>query len=150
MTAKIIELKNTRMSTIRCQESGIVFPQLYRVTGVFFKLKEGTVQRASCLIDNPEDVVPSDEPAGPAYTLDPTNPQGFANPTWVPIRQLDRNLDDGWVIVRHHANNDCLEAYLDGLQDYEREWRTGDTWVFRSEFGIFTVISNTVSYEVPT
>jgi len=139
MSAEIIRLGATRASTVRCPKNGVIFPQVYRVTGYLWDVEDNTFGETSCLLSDDAKMAASDRKAGPSYTLSPEDARGFANAHWEPIHNLDRNVDTGWLIVRHHRNKDFLEGYQNGLQDTRRDWSNRDASIFRTEYGLFTL-----------
>jgi hypothetical protein len=99
MTATIISLADFRRGRIRCPDLDLAFPQVYRLTGFLFTLKD-------------DELVATDQPYT-AYTLGTTkNLVRIADPRFTPIDHLDPALDSGWVTVRHHANMDRAQGYL--------------------------------------
>src|ERR1700690_2843037 len=115
MDAKILTLTSARRGPVRCQETGVVFPVVYRVTGYYHKLREGAVITHGCLVQSNDDLVPDlDSPDKPSYTLD-TEPASvhYANPIWKSIQTLDPAVDSGYVFVRHHRSRESMSAYID-------------------------------------
>lgn len=143
MTAKIIRLTNAKRGQIRCAENGVVFPQVFRLTGFNFRFKEG-IDPKSTFIESLEDIEAAlGSPVRPSYTLDMEKTYArIANPRWEPIHQLDPAIDDGVVYIRHHRTADRLDAYIDGIMDLESHDEYADSRFlsFETDFGYFTVL----------
>lgn len=150
VTAKIITLPNARRSRVVCPETDVVFPQLYRLTGNEWALKEG-VEPKGGLINLDEDLVPTDRKITPAYTLE--NGYSYshiANPAWEPIYSLDPEIDSGWVIIRHHSTRSALDAYIDAMFDMETHESPFDRWrSFETQFGLFSLVHRRASRNTP-
>ena len=141
MSAQIVKLPNAKRGTVRCPATGVTFPQLYRLTGLNFKFKDGKGPTEEGFFRK-EDIEPDLEcPADPSYTLDTEKVYAkLANPRWQPIEHLERGVDTGIVIVRHHKNWDSLQAYIDALCDTEA-YDVPDRWLsFETDFGYFSVL----------
>lgn len=145
MSAQIVQLSGVRRSGI-ISSSGICFPQVYRLTGTYFDLKEGA-EMVGGLIKNDEDLIPGNEPARASYTLDAQwLPQRIANPKLTPIAHLTPDVDDGWLIVRHHQSAAELEGYMDALYDLcDDPTDNRSRGSFHTEFGHFSL-----TYRQPT
>lgn len=129
MSAKIIELKDYR-TTVRSPKNKIPFPQLYRLTGVYFD---------AGAMDNGR-LEPGTEPAGPFYALQEQEGPKIANPKYEAIQRLDPAIDSGWVIIRHHMRDDYVEGYLDAHSDFRPPERDTYQMVYRTKEGLFTVM----------
>lgn len=133
MNAKIIDLKNYR-STVRNEKNKVAFPLLYRVTGKCWNF----VEEAGEVVD----AKPSDEPAGPYYTLSEDYNLKLADEKHEMITKLDPAIDSGWVIIRHHMREEYIEGYLDAHTDYgspELRELTHGAMIFRTKEGLFSV-----------
>jgi hypothetical protein len=107
---------------------------VYRVTGFEFDLldKETAKQRF---------VPGTSTPVETFYTLSDSGDYGVANPTFQPIRSLSTLLDKGWVIVRHHANEQRALAYIDGVCDYlPIPYDYSGPMIWQTSEGIFTLM----------
>ena len=145
MSAKIIQLSNTRRSTIRSPQ-GIVFPQLYRLTGYHFKLLEGAELHHGFIKDDGDTVPNLDEPTEPAYTLGMQFAGGkIAHPKWEPINLLSPGIDSGIVYVRHHMTEALLDAYMDALFDIEFDILMDKASGYRCELGNFSLVHRPAS-----
>ena len=82
MTAKIISLQNYR-SIIRDSANGVVFPQVYRVRGNYYDL------------DERGQLIGSDRPAPPCFTLSETDTNNLFNPTIELVEKLVGGIDGG-------------------------------------------------------
>ena len=141
MTADVhIFLQNYRTG-VMCRLSGVEFPQLYRVTGY-----EG---------------VPA--PYKNSYKLEPGelapvkyklaefrgSPYDLLNATFTTIRTLDTEIDDGWIMLRHHTSEVHMEGYLDCLLDCH----TGDfdraENFYKNPTGILSLKHRTASHGCP-
>ncbi len=150
MSAQIISLQNAKRSRVRCPETGVVFPQLYRLTGFHFKLKAGRTLVDGFLKSDDDLEADLNAPTPPAYTLDAeTLYGGVADPKWEPIHQLDTTIDDWLVYIRHHASGGDLEAYIDAMCDTET-YEIDDRWLgFHTEFGSFSVLHRNANRDAP-
>jgi len=130
MSAKIIELKRYR-SSMRNRHNGIVFPQLYRLTGTYYdEVKDG---------DNVVGLIPGNQPAGPYYTLSDEDDAGICNTRFEAITGFTPGIDSGWLIIRHHMRPEFLEGYLDGYFDLAKRMDDGSRLAYRTEKGLFTI-----------
>lgn len=140
MSAKIIKLRSTTRSGVMCQETGIAFPQLYRLVGKQWKFKEGR-EGSGVFLKSMDDLELTDTPTAPCYTLKSEHTYTrMAEPTWEPIRFLDPSRDSGWVVIRHHANCERMEGYVDAMFDTNPHDHPLDRFMAcDTEFGLFTV-----------
>ena len=141
MSASIIKLPTAKRGRVRCVETGVVFPQLYRLTGRCWKLKEGRELKDG-FIQNNDDLEPGEE-IEPSYTLDSERSYAqIADPRWEPIKTLDPGVDKGWIIIRHHQSRGDVETYLDAMYDTETYDEFGEErfMAFETDFGSFTIL----------
>lgn len=128
MTAQIINLHQFR-STIRCRVNGVAFPQVYRISGVYFDTGENGA------------LVPGQKTALPCYSLSPDETGGLAATTVEAIRGFTPGVDDGWLFVRHHMDRVAIEGYLDAIMDFDREDNSrAARAIYRTEHGLFSLI----------
>jgi hypothetical protein len=148
--ANVIQLASTRRSTVVCPQSGVVFPQLYRLTGFHFKLREG-VEPKGVFIKSADDLEQSTNPALPTYTLDmERHPVRISSPALQAISTLDSSIDRGWVVIRHHANANSMEAYVDAICDLENDHNyDGRYGLFETNLGCFSVVHRTATPGTP-
>lgn len=141
MTAKIITLSNVRRSSIVCQETGVVFPQVYRLTGNVWEFKDGR-NPEGCMIKDWDEIQPSEEKAFPSYTLEHGREYSkLSTPRWEPITHLDPIIDTGWLIVRYHASREAAEGYVDAMIDTNPHDTSIERWgTFQTEFGLFSIL----------
>jgi hypothetical protein len=104
--AKIIHLEHFRHGL---RHAGIVFPQIYRVSGFCWEFEDPVAQTGM--------VADMKNPVGPFYMLDDTDHGSLCHTKFEQINRLDPMIDHGWVIVRHHRNSDFLDGYLSGYFD---------------------------------
>jgi hypothetical protein len=123
--AKIIQLDEYRKSGVLCEPLGVVFPQPHRLTGAFWK-------------DSPEGLVADPDSQWTEYTLASDDDGHLANAKFEPISHLSRDLDAGWVIVRHHFSEPHVDGYISACLDLEEEM--GGRVTFRTDRGLFTII----------
>ncbi len=144
MSAKIIQLKNVKRGLVRCPESGIVFPQLYRLTGLWPESENSDIA-------NDNGPGPYKEPLAPSYTLDMETIYGdIVDPQWQPIHCLDPAIDSGWVIIRHHYTRESLYAYMDAMFDTETYVAPLDRWMtFETDLGFFSVLHRPATQNTP-
>ena len=133
MSATVINLNDYRKSNIRCQQIGLTFPQLYRRRGVSWDVPEGQS------LDNHTHLVPGTLPVT-FYTFDNTYDETIASSEWDAIAEPDHVFDQGWIIVRHHMNEDRASGYLSGFADMEQDGRELNRVLFRTQSGLFTII----------
>ncbi len=143
MTANIITLGSVRRSKVRCVENKVTFPVLFRMTAFYWNLDDDSCMKDALLTDDAKLSPDTDRPSGPIYTLDKsTAAEFYALPTWIEITCLDPDIDDGTVIVRHHASEEALEAYTDAIWDTDAydEKIEERFQAFKTSLGIFTVL----------
>lgn len=142
MSAKIVTLPSVRKSGVRCEINGVVFPQLYRLTGYYFKLKEGRQLKGGMLEDDSDMEPDYDAATTPAYTLGLDLDYGrIAEPKWTPISRLDPAIDKGWIMIRHHDSPGQAETYIDAMYDTENfEFGNERFHALNTEFGVFTLL----------
>lgn len=147
---KILKLSGVRRSNIRCPETGVVFPQLYRLSGFKYQLKEG-VALIDGMINSSDDIEPSNEASAPYYTLDANMPpRDVAYPKLTVIHHLDSQIDTGWIIVRHHQSWAAMDAYIDAVQDLQRHDEPGEYWYsYDTDLGCFTVVHRPATVGAP-
>jgi hypothetical protein len=150
MSAKIIHLKNVKRGLVRCPESGVVFPQLYRLTGNWPELDEDG-QPYEDTIANDNGPTPIKEKRAPSYTLDmETEYEEISDPHWTPISYLDPAIDKGWVIIRHHYTRESMYAYMDAMFDTETYESPLDRWqTFETDIGFFSVLRRPATTGAP-
>jgi hypothetical protein len=134
VAATIIRLERFNVGC-RHHANGVRFPHVYRVTGFEYDfVGEGT--------NNTRLVLGKTVPVEPFYTLSEIGDHGIANTTVQPIKSPNPDLDKGWLIIRHHANEQPAHGYIDCISDYyalpyhhsgQVLWQTSD--------GIFTLIA---------
>jgi len=113
VAATIIRLKRFNVGC-RHHANGVRFPHIYRVTGFEYDfLSEGT--------NNTRLVPGKTVPVEPFYTLREIGYHGIANATVQPIKSLNPDLDKGWLIIRHHANEQPAHGYIDCISDYHAD-----------------------------
>lgn len=149
MSANIIQLPNAKRSRIKCQETGVIFPQVYRLTGFGMKFKEGKGPTKHGFIENDDDMEPDlASPILPSYTLDTERVYAtLGHPKWEPISHLDPTIDEGYVYVRHHENLDAMEGYIDALYDTETYDIEDNFLSFNTDFGCFTILHRKANRE---
>tara|TARA_B100000508_G_scaffold37782_1_gene29584 strand:- start:6875 stop:7429 length:555 start_codon:yes stop_codon:yes gene_type:complete len=129
MPAQIIQLKKT-LKGPKCLRSNLVFPALYRVSGYYFDLNdEGSI-------------VASDTPAVVTYTLSGDDTPRISDPKVEPVQGLDSLGDtNGWVIVRHHTNEERAQGYLDAIIDLQgsRAFERVHQTIFRQGSAVYTL-----------
>jgi hypothetical protein len=125
---------------VRCKETGVVFPQLFRVTGYAYKFKEGR-SFVHDMIESCDDLEPNREkPIVPYFTLNCDEAMACAEAKWESIDYLDPEVDTGLVYIRHHATSKEMEAYLDAIDDTE-DYAIASRWSsYQTEFGCFTLL----------
>ena len=142
MTAKIVTLSNTRRSNVVCRETGVVFPQIFRLTGKTWEFKDGRVPD-DCFIKSTDELQPSKDDVAPTYVLEYGHQYvRIATPHWEPIRFLDPMMDSGWVIVRHHCSRELADGYIDAMLDTNTHESIANDWwgMFQTELGLFSLL----------
>ncbi|MDB5224479.1 MAG: hypothetical protein JWO43_101 [Candidatus Adlerbacteria bacterium] len=130
MSAKIINLKEVAGSRVR--KNGILFPQIYRYTGYSKYSEDRTLFTSYSL--NLHAAIPGDLAADYLNWDDITRTE---------VHSLDHETDSGWLIVRHHKNQDALKMYMCGLDDmfpdlHDHRWHLPTYYV--TAFGFFSLI----------
>jgi hypothetical protein len=123
MTAKIIKLQTA--DGIRHRATGVIFPQVYRVSSYYFDEKDGKI-------------VPSERPAPIFYMLSKEDVSCVANPAIEPVTALRPGIDAGSVVVRRHLTRERAEGYLSAVldilpPDYDRV-------LYATPSGLFSII----------
>lgn len=132
MSAAIIQLDSYRRGH---KHAGVVFPQLYRVSGFSWEFEDPVAQTGK--------VAGTKWPYGPFYTLEDVDRGILCSTKFEPITRLDRDDDRGWVIVRHHANEVLLDGYMDGFSDLKTAGydENPGAVVYRTAQGLFTCVN---------
>jgi hypothetical protein len=152
MKSNLSTLPTARRGTVFCQEAGVVFPQLFRITGHPFKFKEGKGAQG-CILESSDDIEPDfNSFVEPTYTLDSAMTySNLAESFITPINKLQHDVDgEWWVVVRHHASKAALDGYVDAMCDtrtmaFEGRWMT-----FNTQFGIFSILRRPPTVGAPT
>ena len=142
MAARIIRLDQFNVGC-RHHANGIRFPHVYRVTGFEYDLiDQGT---------NNERLVPGNTvPVEPFYTLSEIGDHGIANATFQPMKSLNPDLDKGWLVIGHHANEQRAHGYLDCIGDYHPlPYHHSRQMVWQTSEGIFTLIRRSAFLATP-
>lgn len=140
MKNKVVTFSTTRRSSVTCEETGVIFPQVFRITGNPFKSKDGE-EAGGCILRR-EDVEPDLESwVDPTYTLDSSRIfSQLANMLMTPIQKLEQGLDDGIIFVRHHADEATMSGYLDASYDLRYKVFDDKIMSFKTEFGLFSIL----------
>lgn len=149
MSAKILKLKSVRRSEV-VTPAGIVFPQIYRVTGFSFKLREGAEVQGG-LIKSRDDLEESTDPVAPSYTLDTDRTAiRIAKETLTPINHLDSSIDKGWLVIRHHKSREELHGYVGATIDTDnRKWDGERFMSFETDLGLFSILHRSPNEGTP-
>jgi hypothetical protein len=140
MSTNVTHLTGARRGNVRCPETKVVFPQLFRLTGYAFKFREGR-SYVNGLIQTRDDLETDYAcPIEPSYTLDQDIAFAPAAPSWKLIQHLDLSVDTGLVYIRHHSNADTMDAYIDAVCDTE-QYDMENRWSsYCTAFGYFTLL----------
>lgn len=134
--AKIIELKKYRKG-LQFEQQGITFPQLYRVRGYYFDLKDSVM-------------VTSHQRAPACYSFSEEDQSGLTNITSEVISHLDPSVDSGWLIARHHRDQGNFEGYITAVVDIaEDEEAALSVQGFQTKEGLFTLLQRNASPGCP-
>ena len=127
--AQIIRLDQYRTS-VKGKNGGVNFPQLYRANGFYW----------DSAVEGEREITPSNRPAPTFSTLSEYDKGGLANVTHVAMNSLDPEIDDGWMLIRHHRMRSDVEGYLDALSDFVTDESGINGKFFQTEEGIFSLI----------
>ncbi len=114
--AEILSFKRPERA-VQVQEIYTIFPKIYRRTG---SLKNGIVMP-------------------PGYGFKSDEPEWLENAMVEEITRLDPDIDDGWILVRQHADLDQLKGYLNSQIDMLSDEITQISSVHADEHGIFSL-----------
>ena len=123
MPAKILEFPRVR--GIRHAQTGLVFPQIHRISGFFW--------------ENEDERKVSGNPVPPRYTLSEYDTPDLANPTIEPIARLTPGKDPEVMVLKRHLTREHAAGYIDALIDvlpdtvYERS-------LYYKDHSIFTLV----------
>jgi hypothetical protein len=94
------------------------FPKIYRRTGQFKGVGAA---------------------APPQYSFKADPSEWLENSEAVEITRLDPDIDDGWVVVRRHANFDELKGYLNNQMDMLSDEITQISSVHEDDTGLYSI-----------
>ena len=118
------------LGLIRCDPIGVVFPIVFRLTGLGWQSK--AYEDSGAFVPDPKYLVTE-------YTLAEEPVKHIAKASYAPITHLDRTKDDTWVIVRCHRTRQAVDGYLDGLVDLEQGDDRSGRAVYQNGTSFFTI-----------
>lgn len=97
--------------TLVSSSFGLLFPQVYRIIPYSFEAEP--MMRG--------EMIPSNEPSPLYYSFSETGENGvkWSRVKVTPILGLDDPADSGWIYIRHHATEELVEGYYEGIKDFD-------------------------------
>ncbi len=117
---------------LRHWANGVLFPQLYRLTGYYYNAEMETDEQFRLLEGR-------GEPAEPQYLLSNTgNYAELVDPEVEPINVMTPGIDRGWLVIRHHRSHERAKGYIDAIGDFDAAHCERVLW--QTDDGVFTLL----------